>query len=319
MFSSSSGSLYPISNYVTCDKFSVAHNQILAAVTRAEEPTHFGQAVKTKHWRAAMQTEIEALEKNATWSVCDLPSDKAAIGCQWVYRIKYNFDGTIQRYKARLVALGNRQVQGVDFTEIFAPVAKMVSVCVFLAVAAIKNWELYQMDVHNAFLHGDLHEELYMRLHPGFTFSQPGKVCRLHKSLYGLRQAPRMWFSKLTDTLEKYGFVQSKSDYSLFICSKGSAFLAILIYVDGLIVAGNDGTTIKQFKEYLSGAFHMKDLGILKYFLGIEIACASTSLFLCQRKYTLDILTECGMLGAKPAITHIEQNHRLAESTDTYY
>jgi Reverse transcriptase (RNA-dependent DNA polymerase) len=237
-----------------------------------------------------MQAEIEALENNATWSVCDLSSDKAAIGCQWVYHIKYNSDGTIQRYKARLVALGNRQVQGVDFMETFAPVAKMVSVRVFLAVAAIKNWELHQMDVHNAFLHGDLHEELYMRLPPGFTFSQPGKVCRLHKSLYGSQQDPRMWFSKLTDALEKYGFVQSKSDYSLFTCSKGSAFLAILIYVDDLIVAGNDGTTIKQFKEYLSGAFHMKDLGIFKYFLGIEIARASTSLFLCQRKYTLDIL-----------------------------
>jgi Reverse transcriptase (RNA-dependent DNA polymerase) len=230
-----------------------------------------------------MQAEIEALKKNVTCSVCDLPSNKIAIGCQWVYRIKYNFDGTIQRYKARLVALGNRQVQGVDF---IAPVAKMVSVRVFLTIAAIKNLKLHPMDVHNTFLHGDLHEELYMWLPPGFTSSQPGKVCRVHKSLYGLRQAPCMWFSKLTDVLEKYGFIQSQADYSLFTCSKESVFLEILVYVDDLIVAGNDGTTIKQFKEYFSGAFHMKDLGILKYFLGIEIARASTGLFLCQRKYT---------------------------------
>ncbi|KAJ4812357.1 Retroelement pol polyprotein-like [Rhynchospora pubera] len=311
----SSGSLYPITHYVNCNKFSMAHRIFLAAVTAGKEPRHFGEAMKDKHWRDAMQTEIDALERNGTWTIEDLPPTKTAIGCKWVYRIKYHSDGSIERYKARLVVLGNRQVEGIDYTETFAPVAKMVSVRTFLAVAIAKGWELHQMDVHNAFLHGDLNEEVYMRLPPGFACSQPSKVCRLRKSLYGLRQAPRMWFSKLSAALESYGFVQSKADYSLFSYTKGDVFLAILVYVDDLVIAGNNSEAVKGFKQYLSGTFHMKDLGALKYFLGIEIARGSGGLFLCQRKYTLDILAESGLLGAKPAAFPIEQNHQLLNAT----
>ncbi|KAJ4760696.1 Retroelement pol polyprotein-like [Rhynchospora pubera] len=307
----SSGSLYPIAHYLNYNKFSVAHRIFLNAVTAGREPQHFGEAVKDVNWRNAMQAEIDALERNRTWTVEDLPPTKTAIGCKWVYRIKYNSDGSIERYKARLVVLGNRQIEGIDYTETFAPVAKMVSVRTFLAVAIAKGWELHQMDVHNAFLHGDLNEEVYMRLPPGFNSSQPGKVCRLRKSLYGLRQAPRMWFSKLSAALLFYGFVQSKADYSLFSYTKGDVFLAILVYVDDLVIAGNNSEALKGFKQYLSSTFHMKDLGALKYFLGIEITRGPEGLFLCQRKYTLDILAESGLLGAKPAAFPIEQNHQL--------
>ncbi|KAJ4787232.1 Retroelement pol polyprotein-like [Rhynchospora pubera] len=307
----SSGSLYPIAHYLNYNKFSVAHRIFLNAVTAGREPQHFGEAVKDVNWRNAMQAEIDALERNRTWTVEDLPPTKTAIGCKWVYRIKYNSDGSIERYKARLVVLGNRQIEGIDYTETFAPVAKMVSVRTFLAVAIAKGWELHQMDVHNAFLHGDLNEEVYMRLPPGFNSSQPGKVCRLRKSLYGLRQAPRMWFSKLSAALQFYGFVQSKADYSLFSYTKGDVFLAILVYVDDLVIAGNNSEALKGFKQYLSSTFHMKDLGALKYFLGIEITRGPEGLFLCQRKYTLDILAESGLLGAKPAAFPIEQNHQL--------
>ncbi|KAJ3704232.1 hypothetical protein LUZ61_007937 [Rhynchospora tenuis] len=309
-----SGTAYPIARYVNCNRFSESHKGFLAAVTKEKEPEHYGEAVKSKHWRDAMQSEIDALERNGTWSLEDLPANKTAIGCKWVYRIKYHADGRVERYKARLVALGNRQVEGIDYTETFAPVAKMVSVRTFLAVAAIKGWTLHQMDVHNAFLHGELYEEVYMRLPPGFTHSQTGKVCRLRKSIYGLRQAPHMWFSKLTSALESYGFVQSKADYSLFTWRKGDALLAILVYVDDLVIAGNSEDAVYEFKQYMSRMFHMKDLGYLKYFLGIEIARGPVGLFLCQRKYVLDILAECGLLGAKPAATPMEQNHRLAES-----
>ncbi|KAJ4769381.1 hypothetical protein LUZ62_053638 [Rhynchospora pubera] len=309
----SSNSRYPINHCVTCNKFSHAHRVFLNAITKETEPGHFGEAIKCEKWCEAMRNEIDALERNNTWTVENLPPGKTAIGCKWVYRIKYNADGTVERYKARLVALGNRQIQGVDYAETFAPVAKMVSVRTFLAIAAIKGWALHQMDVHNAFLHGDLHEEVYMRLPPGFKGSMPDKVCRLHKSIYGLRQAPRMWFFKLTTTLEAYGFVQSKADYSLFTYRNGKIFLAILIYVDDLVVAGNDNQAICDFKKYMSTMFHMKDLGILKYFLGIEIARAAEGVFLSQRKYTLDLLGECGLLAAKPISTPLEQNHKLAE------
>ncbi|KAJ4771370.1 Retroelement pol polyprotein-like [Rhynchospora pubera] len=307
-----SGTPYPIAHYVNCDKFSLAHRKFLAAVTAKKESEHFGEAMKDNNWRKAMQIEIEALERNNTWSIEDLPSNKKAIGCKWVYRIKYNSDGSVERYKARLVVLGNRQVEGIDFKETFAPVAKMVSVRTFLAVVVAKDWELHQMDVHNAFLHGDLHEEVYMCLPPGFASKYPGKVCRLRKSLYGLRQAPRMWFSKLTEALQVYGFTQSYADYSLFTMKKGDVFLAILVYVDDLVIAGNNSEAIVQFKQYLSRTFYMKDLGALKYFLGIEIARNPTGLYLCQRKYTLDIVAECGLLGGKPAAFPIEQNYNLS-------
>ncbi|GKE64676.1 retrovirus-related pol polyprotein from transposon RE2 [Tanacetum coccineum] len=166
------------------------------------------------------------------------------------------------------------------------------------AVAVIRNWELHQMDVHNAFLHGDLDEEVYMKLPPGF-YGSCGKVCRLKKSLYGLRQAPRNWFSKLATPLKTFGFTQSYTDYSLFSFKRSGIDLHVLVYVDDLIVAGNNSYVITKFKASMSACIHMKDLGALKYFIVIEIARHPEGLFLSQRKYALDILSESGLLGAK--------------------
>ncbi|CAH9141796.1 unnamed protein product [Cuscuta epithymum] len=266
-------------------------------------------------WRQAMQDEITALENNHTWVMEPLPPGKRALGCKWVYKIKYHSDGSVERFKARLVVFGNHQTEGIDYNETFSPVAKMVTVRTLLAVVATQNWALHQMDVHNAFLHGDLDEEVYMKPPPGFLSSRPGLVCCLRKSLYGLRQAPRCWFAKLTAALKKYGFSQSYSDYSLFSLHHGSVHLHVLVYVDDLIIAGNDSSAIAKFKSYLNACFHMKDLGLLKYFLGIEVARNSKGLFLCQRKYTLDIISEAGLLGAKPVYFPMEQNHSLATST----
>ncbi|CAH9096427.1 unnamed protein product [Cuscuta europaea] len=288
-------------------------HKFLAAVTSGREPRTFREAMSDPGWRQAMQTEIKALEDNGTWELTALPSGKKALGSRWVYKIKYHADGRIERLKARLVVLGNHQVEGIDYNETFAPVAKLVTVRAFLAVAVTKNWELHQMDVHNAFLHGDLDEEVYMKCPPGFSVSS-NQVCRLRKSLYGLKQAPRCWFAKLVAALHAYGFVQSCADYSLFTCSRGGTQVNVLVYVDDLIISGNNSTTISMFKNYLHSCFHMKDLGVLKYFLGIEVARSPDGLFLSQRKYTLDIITESGLLGAKPAATPIDINHCLARS-----
>ncbi|KAH9705236.1 retrovirus-related pol polyprotein from transposon RE1 [Citrus sinensis] len=288
-------------------------------ITAGVEPASFAKAVRDPKWREAMYSELQALENNDTWTVASLPPGKRAIGCKWVYRIKYNADGTIERYKARLVILGNKQVEGIDYTETFAPVAKLVIVRTFLAVAAARNWELHQMDVHNAFLHGELNEEVYMRLPPGFTSNKSGMVCRLRKSLYGLKQAPRCWFAKLAAALKTYGFAQSSSDYSFFTLYRDNIHLLMLVYVDDIIVSGNNSEAIHVFKRYLSDCFYMKDLGPLKYFLGIEVARNPTGIFLFQRKYVLDIISEAGLLGAKPAPFPLEPNHQLALVEGLYF
>ena len=134
-----------------------------------------------------------------------------------------------------MVIRGDEQVKGFDYNETFAPVAKMTSVRTFLAITAAKGWALHQMDVHNAFLHGDLEEEVYMTMPPGFRTSNPHKVCRLHKSLYGLKQAPRQWFAKLSSKLLDYGFVRTYANYSLFTYKKAGQFMALLVYVDDLV------------------------------------------------------------------------------------
>ncbi|CAM8980748.1 unnamed protein product [Rhodiola kirilowii] len=312
--SPSSGISYPIAAFVSCDNFSTSHKHFLAAITESNEPDSFYKAIQSKHWRAAMSSELDALERNKTWVISPLPAGKIPIGCKWIYRIKYHSNGSIERHKARLVVLGNRQKEGIDYTETFAPVAKMTSVRVFLSIAAIRGWELHQMDVHNAFLHGDLDEEVYMKPPLGLLNVPSGHVCRLQKSLYGLKQAPRNWFAKLSASLRAFGFHQSYADYSLFSYQTGDTTLHVLVYVDDLIVAGNDSLSISKFKSYLSSCFHMKDLGTLKYFLGIEIARSSSGLFLSQRKYTLDILSEAGLLGAKPSPLPMESHQRLAIS-----
>jgi len=151
-----SGAPYPITHYMSCDKFSVQHCRFLAAVIAEKEPTTFSKAVKDGRWRSTMQHEIQTLEDNHTWTVCPLPTNKKALGCKWIYKIKYHSDGTIEQFKARPVILGNHQVEGIDYIETFAPVAKLVIVQIVLAVVAAKGWDLHQMDVHNAFLHGEL-------------------------------------------------------------------------------------------------------------------------------------------------------------------
>lgn len=262
--------LYPIADYSSTSAFTANHQAFLAKITTDFVPKNYKEGVNDPRFNGAMKTEVTALEANHTWDITVLPPGKKAIGCGWIYTNEYNAYGTLERPKARLVVRGNRQKEGLDYKETFAHVAKMNTVRFLLKVAAAKRWEIHQMDVHNAFLHGDLREEIYMELPPGFKTNDPSMVCRLRKSLYGLKQSPRCWFAKLRKALKSFGFVESYEDYSLFSFMEANICLHILVYVDDFIIAGNDATTIERFKNYLHRCFKMKDLGKLKYFFGFR-------------------------------------------------
>uniref|UniRef100_A0A2N9GI16 CCHC-type domain-containing protein n=1 Tax=Fagus sylvatica TaxID=28930 RepID=A0A2N9GI16_FAGSY len=214
-----------------------------------------------------------------TWLIC--LHGKSAIGCKWVYKIKTKSDGSIERYKARLVAKGYAQEYGIDYEETFAPVARITSVRSLLAIAAVHQWPLFQMDVKNAFLNGDLTEEVYMQAPPGYS-DCPDKVCLLRRALYGLKQAPRAWFAKFSSIVHQFGFSSSSHDTALFIRRSDKGMILLLLYVDDMIITGDDHSGISDFKLFLHQQFEMKDLGHLSYFLGLEVSSDSTGYYLSQ-------------------------------------
>jgi len=222
--------------------------------------------------------------------------------------LKYRSDGQIERYKARLVAKGFTQCEWLDYHETFSPVAKLTIVRLFLALAAAKGCHLQQLDINNAFLQGSLDEEVFMSVPPGFGAKGEQKVCKLLKSLYGLKQASRQWFSKFSNTLLDHGFEQSKSDYSLFTRLQGDSYIALLVYVDNIIIAGNNVVAISQLSAYLNSQVCLKDIGKVKYFFGLEIARTDAGISVCQQKYTFDILEDSGLLAAKQVLFPMESN-----------
>jgi hypothetical protein len=154
--------------------------------------------MKNEQWRSAINVELSALSDNNTWTLVNLPSNKRAIGCKWVFKLKLHADGSVERYKARLVAKGFTQTEGIDYLDTFSPVVKMTTIRVLMSIAASQNWPLFQLDVNTAFLHGDLSKEVYMKPPPGLHLSHPNLVCKLQRSVYGLKQASRQWNTKLT-------------------------------------------------------------------------------------------------------------------------
>ncbi|GKD19586.1 retrovirus-related pol polyprotein from transposon TNT 1-94, partial [Tanacetum coccineum] len=214
--------------------------------------------------------------------------------------------------KARLVVRGFNPKEGLDYKHTFSPVAKLATVRVLIAIATAKQWPLHQLDINNAFLHGYIDEEIYMLPPKGYTKAKPGQVCKLNRSLYGLKQASRQWNQELTRFLVEKGYEQSKQDYSLFVKVKGDSFTAALVYVDDVLITGNTPTEIDTLKKSLDDKFTIKDLGLAKYFLGIEICHTSTGTHLNQRKYILDLLTDAGLTATKPNPSPLPTNLKLS-------
>jgi len=241
---SSSGTTSPLHNTISYQHFSPTYKAFSTTISTHIEPKTYKQALKELRWCQAMDTELAALEVNQTWQLTDLPPGKVPIDCKYVYKIKYHSDGSVERLKARLVARGFTQLEGLDYQETFSPVAKLVTVRCLLATASVKGWHLHQFDVNNAFLHGDLHEDIYMNKPPSYPKGSPTQVCKLLKSLYGLKQASRQWYSKFSNVLFVAGFSQSKADYSLFTRDINGTFVVILVYVDDILVASSDITVV---------------------------------------------------------------------------
>ncbi|KAK9061505.1 hypothetical protein SSX86_018687 [Deinandra increscens subsp. villosa] len=264
------------------------------------EPRSFTVANKHIEWRRAMVEEFSALTSNGTWSLVPPVSGANIVDCRWVYRIKRNKTGAPYRYKARLVAKGFTQTPDVDYKETFSPVVKATTIRVVLSLVVSRQWALRQLDVQNAFLKGNLEETIYLKQPQGFVDStKPDYVCKLHKSLYGLKQAPRVWFTRFSSAMHRLGFTGSKTDPSLFIYHRQATVLYLLVYVDDIILTGNNTAAINFVISQLSSELSLKDMGDLDYFLGLEIIKRDKDILLSQQKYILDILDRAGLSSAK--------------------
>ncbi|PKU80502.1 Retrovirus-related Pol polyprotein from transposon TNT 1-94 [Dendrobium catenatum] len=256
-----------------------------------KDPTTYAEASKHFTWRRAMADEFFALQKQGTWELVPPPSSGSVLGSKWTYRTKYNSDGSVARFKARLVAQGNQQEFGLDYQETFSPVAKLPTIRILFTIALFHSWNVHQLDVANAFLHGDINETVYMRQPKGFEDSaQPTHVCRLRKAIYGLRQAPRQWYTTFTTYLLQIGFQHSQSDPSLLILHRDKLQIYLLVYVDDILLTGNDNNKMKELIEHMKHKFTMKDLGLAHQFLGIKIASTPDKYFLSQTNYANSIL-----------------------------
>ncbi|CAI7905120.1 unnamed protein product [Closterium sp. NIES-54] len=218
----------------------------------------------------AMESELKSIEENGTWELVELPEGRKAITSKWLFKIKTDADGKIERYKSRLVAKGYQQKKKVDYKELFAPVVKSTTLRTLLAGAAIKGWVVKQMDVTTAFLNGVLEEEIFMAQPEGFDDGS-GRVLRLKKALYGLKQAPRQWYLKLRGVLEEIGFTPSTADHSLFMLGEGEQRIFRVVYVDDILIFSPSSDLVKEVMLKLQDKFKCKALGDVSFYLGLHI------------------------------------------------
>ncbi|KAJ0435796.1 putative RNA-directed DNA polymerase [Helianthus annuus] len=277
-------------------------------------------ALTDPNWKIAMTNEYEALLANNTWELVPRPANAPIIRCMWLFKHKFHADGTLERHKARLVVNGKSQTVGIDCDETFSPVVKPTTIRTVLSLATSRSWQIHQLDVKNAFLHGHLKETVYMFQPPGFTSaSHPKHVCKLNRSLYGLKQAPRAWYQRFAGYISKCGFNSSVCDSSLFIYKKGDQMAYLLLYVDDIILTASSASLLKSIINSLSTEFKMTDLGPLHHFLGIAVEKQKHGIFLSQSTYAKDILSRAKMSNCKPASTPVEVGSKLSATAGALF
>ena len=301
--------------------------ELLSAAHVGREPASYAEAMRSDYaaeWTDACQYEIDALAKNQTWDLVDLPPGRKTVKSKWVFKTKS--DG---RRRARLVAKGFTQVPGIDYDETFSPVARFESIRLLLALAALEDWEIHQMDVKSAFLNGVLEEEIYMEQPQGFIIAgQEGKVCRLRKALYGLKQASRAWNKQFHAVLTGLGFTRTFADAGIYVYHRreGDGSLFVILYVDDITILGASLEAVKRLKAELSKRYEITDLGEISSYLGIRITRdrSKKRIDIDQSGYIKDILERFGMADANPHLTplpagaevHLIKYNREASQTD---
>ena len=270
-----------------------------------EDPKTFKEALENENsdkWLDAMKDELESMATNEVWDIVELPKGFKAVGCKWVFKTKTDSKGKVERFKARLVAKGFTQREGIEYHETYSPVSKKDSFRIVMAIVAHLNLELHQMDVKTTFLNGDLEEEVYMEQPEGFVKENENKlVCKLKKSIYGLKQASRQWYLKFNRIITSFGFTENTVDHCIYLKVSGSRFMILVLYVDDILLASNDLGMIYETKKYLKNNFDMKDMGEATFVIGIEIYRDRSRglLGLSQEAYIKIVLKRFRMEGCK--------------------
>ncbi|GJR86978.1 putative ribonuclease H-like domain-containing protein [Tanacetum coccineum] len=283
------------------------------------EPTSIAKALSDSSWVEAMQEELLQFKLQQVWILVDLPNGKKAIGTKWVFRNKKDERGIVIRNKARLVAQGHRQEEGIDYEEVFAPVARIEAIRLFLAYASFMGFLVYQMDVKSAFLYGTIEEEVYVTQPPGFKDpDHPDKVYKVVKALYGLHQAPRAWYETLANYLLSNGFKRGKIDQTLFIKKQKGDILLVQVYVDDIILWLTNKGVMHWFCEANEGiSFDCVHMGELTFFLGLQVQQKEDGIFISQDKYVAEILKKFNYSDVKSASTHVDLEKPLIKDGDT--
>jgi len=275
---------------------------------------NFEEAAQDNKWRDAMDGEMRSIEKNNTWELVSLTKGHKSIRVKWVYKAKKNAKGEIERCKARLVANSYNQKAGIDYDEVFAPFTRLETIRLIISLAAQQKWKIHQMDVKSSFLNGVLEKEVYIAQPLGYKVKgQEYKVLKLNKALYGLKQAPRAWYSRIDNYFKANNITKCPNEHAMYVKIKNGDILIVCIYVDELIFTGNNPNMFEEFKKAMIKEFEMSDIGLMSYYLGIEVKQKEDGIFISEQRYVNEMLKKFKMGGSKPINTPVEYGLKLSK------